>query len=119
MDQQQPQQQGTQRVVGRPFTGSGNPSGVTRTQQLFEAFRGEFVRVHAREPSAIEAASLRSVASLSARIAGNKLDAEGLTRATNAMTRSMRLLGLKPSRPARPVRSAPSLDEIVRRRSTG
>jgi len=87
------------------------------TRRLFDEFRGEFVKVHSREPGVIEVASLRSIASLSARIAGNKLDAEGLTRATNAMTRSMRLLGLKPSKPAKAKpRSTPTLAEILEQR---
>jgi hypothetical protein len=75
---------------------------MTRTRALFDEFRAEFVRVHTREPSVVEVASLRSVASLAARIAGNKLSATEVTRASNTMVKTLRCLGL--ANPAKPVK---------------
>jgi hypothetical protein len=116
-DAQQPELQPKKRVVGRPFVGSGNPSGMTasrrHSRELLELFRV----ARGREPTAAEAMQIRAAGRLAAKLdpaQPRAVSNEDVARMTCRLNQTLRLLKLDKA-PADALEPRPSaLDRLKR-----
>jgi hypothetical protein len=120
MDQQPEQQQNERPRRGRPFVGSGNPSGRRRAQDHLVELSATFELVHHRPPNPLETVSLKACAKLAAAATSPRVNCTDAVRASNTLVKTLRLLGLAgPPHKKVTRRNIPTVDEIVARRSAG
>jgi hypothetical protein len=111
---QQPDQQQTQRIYGRPFKGSGNPTGQTARKRNAADLTAKFLHVHGRPPDAVETATIKNIAAMMARSNATRgVSAEDLVRLSNSIDRLVARLGLAP-KPEKPKAPGGGLGAILR-----
>src|SRR5215831_3213426 len=113
IDQQPTRQRAPREYPFKPGR-SGNPSGLTKTRLRTAEFMGLFREVHGREPSVVEATTLRNAGALASKIENSKTSAEHVVRCGRLLAQLLNTLGLdrKPE-PAAPKSAVQTLDEAI------